>query len=106
MNTVCLLHNTVNGLFRIQRRVRILKNNLNFLLIFHPLRTFGFQDAAAFKQYSSVRCLMQPHDNIADGRFSASGFAHQTKRLSRLNGEADTIHRMQHAFIFHLKMLI
>jgi len=97
---------------RIQRRVRILKNDLHVAP--HPAHVAGAEseDILTFEFDAARGRLDQSQDAAADGGLARSRLANETERLSAADSEADAVngfdlrHDARENAAFHRKVLL
>ena len=78
----------------VQRRERVLEDDLHFLSQMPHLARIISEDTLALKKNVAARGLLQPQDEPSQGGLTASGLAHQAKCLARLDDKADPINRL------------
>ena len=81
----------------VQRRIRILKDDLHLTAQFAQFLLIELSDIRSIQQHFTGSWLMQAEDRAADGGFSAAGFTHEAKRFAFGDAEAHIVHRMQQA---------
>src|SRR5262249_25204069 len=82
---------------RVQRAVRILEDDLDAAARRPELTQRQREQVAALQPDLSGARLDEPEDQAARRGLAAAGLPDESQRLSRLEGEADPVHRADHA---------
>ena len=81
----------------VQRGKGVLENDLHIPAHVLHLRLVKGQHVLALEVHMAGCGLVQAEDGAAHGGFSAAGLAHHAQGLARGEGEADVVHRVEHA---------
>ena len=86
-----LCNDIFNGHARIERAIRILKDDLHVLALLPERLAIHPADIPAFEKNFSVGGLCQAQNALANRRFSAAGFTHKAKGFTLVDLKAYSI---------------
>ncbi len=86
-----LTDDAADGTPRVQRRIRVLKNDLHPSPQLTHLSRRQFQHRLAVEMDGTGRGFFQPQDQSPQGGFSAAAFAHQAKGFTPQDGHVHPI---------------
>ena len=79
---------------RVQRGVRVLKNNLHLAADWPHIGLIQVGDITAVKLDAAFGGIEQPEHGSAHGRFAAAAFAHQAEGFALIDVKTDAIDRI------------
>src|SRR5215468_9593230 len=84
----------LDGHTRIERRIRVLKNDLRLAPMGSQLFFIEFENAAALEPNVAGHRLDQPQDQTADGGLAAARFSDKCERGAGLHAKVDAVDRL------------
>ena len=92
------LDDLLDRLARIQRGIRILKDDLHLFIDLVHLFSIYTRDIFAVQENLTIRAFQQMDDGAPQRALAASGFADHAHRLAFADFEGDIVHRMEQPF--------